>query len=453
MRAHFIKSETSDIAYFPDSKRFFKINSVTKKLIEIMMLSNNSINPKEFNISLEDIELMKSKILNYSKPIESCKCINTKKELGRLVIHISNICNLRCKYCYANGGHYYSDETLLTKKKLDKILDRFFNEFEVIHNIQLFGGEPLLNMDLIEYIAEKLQILNSTKNTNTTLGLITNGTLIDDRFIDLVSKYNIYVTVSYDGDTFINDLLRVDTNNKGTSDIVIQNMSKLKKLTSEPSTIEVTYTQYHVDNKVSIYDVVKHINIIMPNTHIHIVPACGDQNCDFALKDLGCFKDSVTDLCNLPAKELDEQELNNYTYSLIQRILSGLHSKSPANTYICDAGVGTLSVSVNGDVYPCFMFTDLPDIKLGNISDDNLFSSKKYTSRLLKLNKVNSKIHNGICEDCFLNTSCSGCLGTNLFNTGDVFNLDEKTCDMHRNMFENCIIQISSHIDQIKEGR
>lgn len=451
MRVHFIEKDNLILAYFPNSKRFFKVNNNTKKLIQhINEQKSDNFICSDLTLSKSNLIEFKNTLNTYNEKIKRTYNLNgysnNKKILNRLVIHVANACNLKCKYCYANGGNYKSDESFLTKNQADKILDKFFNEFDVIEGIQFFGGEPLLNLELIEYICEKINLINKKRNTKTILGLITNGTLINDDFINIVKKYNIHITISYDGNKYVNDLLRVYPNGLGTSDIILNNLSKLKSETGQPELIEGTYTQYHVDNNISVLDIVKHINDSIPDTPLHLVPAGGDSSCDFALKNLEAFKDIKT----LFKENIDTKD-TVFTYSLFQRIVNSISNKEYGSDYICSAGIGTLSVSVEGDVYPCFMFTDMKDVLLGNVNDENLFISKKYIDRLQKMHDFNLKLNNDKCNKCFINTLCTSCLGSNLLNCGDIYKLDNNTCEMFKEMTENILIEFAKSIDNNKD--
>jgi hypothetical protein len=47
---------------------------------------------------------------------EKDKNISAKKSIGRMTLHVSNDCNLRWKYCYANGGNYNLSKELMSYK-------------------------------------------------------------------------------------------------------------------------------------------------------------------------------------------------------------------------------------------------------------------------------------------------------------------------------------------------
>ncbi len=379
MRVHLINQDNYDIAFFPETKRLFKVNNKAIQLIEAIQdgMEKDSI-ISEFGIDEQKYNLYYSQIYE-SKLIYAAKkeTEKMKKYLPRLVLHLTNDCNMRCKYCYANGGSYGAPRGMMKKTTLDKTLDIFYKEFDGIEYIQFFGGEPLLNFDLLEYACQQVKKINETREIKTGFAIVINGTLIDERFIHLVKEYDIYVTVSYDGNRIVHDKMRPFCDGKGTSEVIIKNVNWLKKETEQPKTIEATYNQYHINEGLTIVDVVRHINSVMPGIPIHLAPAGGAKNRDFAIKDLSVFADSIHEIMETWMNAEDKKTVP--MYSLAQRIFSGIESINEGNPLICDAGLGTISVSTLGDIYPCFMFTDQEDLKYGNVFDEVcVFYSKKF---------------------------------------------------------------------------
>jgi len=448
MRTHFIKfEEDKNIIYFPETKRFFKANDKAVSLAKSIS-DNKDLNQilKDLNITEDEYNYYFQKFSEYSKLPEQYYNMDiiehkeSKKFLGRLVIHVTNYCDLKCKYCYANGGNYFSEEKDIDLDTIDKTLSVFYSEFDEIGFIQFFGGEPLLNLDAIEYVCKSVRNLNKNHERATSFGLVTNGVNINERFINLVKEYNIMVTVSYDGNPKINNTLRINSAGVGVTDIILKNSKLLKQETEQPHTIEVTYTKTHIDNGVSIQDVVRHIAKELPNTYIHLVPVGGSSESPYVISDMSVFADSVDEIFESYNKN------NGFTYSLAERIFNALSNPMPTSRYICDAGVGTISVSVKGDVYPCFMFTDMEGLKLGNVYEDNLFTNSKFDKMIKKIQNFSDKSENKNCKECFINTSCSGCLGTNNYGSDNLFFLNNDICNMHRNMMERTLINLAYKI-------
>lgn len=437
MKIHFIEDGDILLAYFTDTQRFFAINPATKQLI-LSIVNDEDENEilSKFQLSSEELVKFKDKLASYSIP-EKKPEVNSKKgerRLGKLVLNVSNMCNLRCKYCYANGGSYHSDEDLMTKEMAEKSLNKFYTFFDEIEIVQIFGGEPTMNMPVVKFICEYISERNSILGAATKIGLVTNGTLMTEEFIELVKKHDIQVTVSYDGEPKVNDLMRVYASGKGTSDVILNNVKRLREVTGQPTTIEVTYNQNHINSGVGIIDIIKFINNTVGNIPLHIVPAGGDTECYYVLNNRDEFIKSVDDVFQ------NSTNTNVYTYSLVQRIVTSLMTKK-SSKYICEAGLGSLTVSTKGDIYPCFMFTDDESLNYGNIEDTDIFNSEKLRKGLKKLAQFN-KEENEQCKNCFIRKSCNGCLGINYLETGDVFTLSDVSCEMFRKMTERVILNI-----------
>ncbi len=431
MKIRFIERENALIAYCPSTMRFFEVNTKTKALMEAVEngISDETIIEK-FDTDSATLNKVKLAMKDAQKTKTSAPIQGKQLGLEKLVLNISNACNLRCRYCYANGGNYMSDESMMSEQVAKDALDLFYEKFKEIGVIQLFGGEPLMNIPLVKYVCD--YIVSHGKNTR--IGIVTNGTLINDAFIEMVKKYNMLVTVSYDGVPLVNDIMRITKTGCGTSDIILRNIKKLYKETRQPSTIEVTYNQKHVDNSVKICDIISFLRKNVGNIPLHITAAGGSKACDFVLHNRDEFVRAVDDVFD------NTENLTLFNFSFVQRIIKSLQSKQKTD-YLCKAGINTLSVSVDGDVYPCFMFTDDKGMKMGNIYDEDLFNSESFKtmkSRLVHFSKDDIPE----CKDCFIKGSCFGCLGLNLLETGSVFRLNKESCDMYRNMTEQVIYRL-----------
>ena len=67
---------------------------------------------------------MKKKIIRYVFNFSECfskkKTFNSLKTIDAVKIHVSNSCNLRCKYCYANEGNYGYESSIMNEKNSKK---------------------------------------------------------------------------------------------------------------------------------------------------------------------------------------------------------------------------------------------------------------------------------------------------------------------------------------------
>lgn len=444
---HFVDIDDNNfICFFPHTKRFFKINRAGKDLLAA--LDSKVIKAevlRKFNISEETYLKYLKMFLENKAPEQKPVSINNfnpyhSKKLDRLVINVSNDCNLNCVYCYANGGSYKSDKSIMNKKTMDSVLNCFYSYFNNISYIQFFGGEPFLNIPLIEYACEKISYINKGKEKKTTFGAVTNGTILNDKIIKLIKKYNIKITVSYDGDVIVNNITRPNKKNINTSETIVNNIRTLKEKTGQPYQIEATYTNYHVKHNISVLDIAEHINNLFPNILIHTAPAGGCKTCSFVLKNYAPFIDSVFKYF----QKLKNGNKQIPSYSLLQGVLSELANKENKHTsLLCPAGSGTLSVSVTGNIYPCFMVIDEESLNMGSVFDPNIFLSKQFNTIQNKTCSFLNAQTNTTCNSCFARKLCSNCLGFSLLDTGNPFKLSDESCIMTKKMAEKAMIGLT----------
>lgn len=115
-----------------------------------------------------------------------------------LVIHPSQFCNIRCKFCYQND---FSNKIFLDHEVL---FEKLIPIYKKTKYMILLGGEPTLIPEMKEYvkfITEKFPEIN--------LEMVTNGILLDDDWIDLLLNGGVKTTISLNSsrsDIFANNL-------------------------------------------------------------------------------------------------------------------------------------------------------------------------------------------------------------------------------------------------------
>lgn len=108
-----------------------------------------------------------------------------------LVLGVTADCNLRCEYCYASGGDV---KTHMSWQVARRAVDLMIEQSEKF-KIQFTGGEPLLNLDLIE----KVLIYLEDGGVDVRCQVQTNATLINAEMAERLKDLGIGVGVSLDG--------------------------------------------------------------------------------------------------------------------------------------------------------------------------------------------------------------------------------------------------------------
>lgn len=86
-----------------------------------------------------------------------------KKRLNRLTFVLTNACNLRCEYCYEDGNGETKFD-YLNNEKMDFNIAKYyintlFEVYDSVDTVMFFGGEPALELDMMEEICDYIDSL------------------------------------------------------------------------------------------------------------------------------------------------------------------------------------------------------------------------------------------------------------------------------------------------------
>lgn len=159
------------------------------------------------------------------------------RKLAKITLQVTQDCNFRCKYCVYSEDHNFlqrshssKNMSLETAKKaVDYLWKHSVDSSNV--NVSFYGGEPLLQMPLIECVIEYSEMLFAGKKL--TFSITTNGTLIDENKIRYFQKHDVSLTISLDGPKEIHDKNRVFANGTGTYDTVMDKIALVRKVAPE----------------------------------------------------------------------------------------------------------------------------------------------------------------------------------------------------------------------------
>ena len=169
-------------------------------------------------------------------------------------------CNLACKYCFEGNGErkelpdikYINECFRNSIENLITFVDELYeynksNETRIIWH----GGEPtLINPELMQIVMED-QVRKQHKNVIWEIQ--TNGTLINEKYIDIFEKYDVGVGISLDGLKPHHDRYRITKCGMPTFDIILNNIQKLKDAKIRHG-ILITVTDNNVQDLIEIYE-------------------------------------------------------------------------------------------------------------------------------------------------------------------------------------------------------
>lgn len=159
------------------------------------------------------------------------------RNLTKLTLQVTQDCNFRCKYCiYSEESNAlqrsHSKKSMsweTAKNAIDFLWKHSVDSANI--NIAFYGGEPLLQMPIIERAIEYSEKLFEGKKL--TFNITTNGTLLDKDKILYFQKHSVALTISLDGTKEVNDKNRVFKNGDGTYEIVIKKIALIREIAPE----------------------------------------------------------------------------------------------------------------------------------------------------------------------------------------------------------------------------
>ena len=142
-------------------------------------------------------------------------------------------CNFACDYCF-QGDHgdynkFAAKMSLDTARQVALWIERRLDEVkpEKFH-LTLFGGEPLLNLPVGYYLAERVHGLCEARGIAQSLSIITNGLLLTPEVVDRLLPYGLYgVKITLDGDRDTHNRMRPLRGRQGTFDRIIENVRRV----------------------------------------------------------------------------------------------------------------------------------------------------------------------------------------------------------------------------------
>jgi len=383
----------------------------------------------------------------------------SRSVLQRLVLNVANTCNLDCVYCYAQGGDYGGPRERMSFETGRVALERFFAVYQEIATLQFFGGEPLLNWKVIRDLCQYgWDLADRLGKPRPVWMLSTNGTVLNEDILRMISDFNIKVTVSCDGPPEITDRLRPMRSGESTSRLISRNIRKMHERTGQPAQIEGTYTALHLREDCRIVDVLdyvyKELGVVALHMPPNVLSADGPHNRtdpqgigpEHLEKLCAIYAEAVaTGVVTLAKQPIGSAALLSSAVEIMEQLVVHQPYEHPV---ICPAGSDTIAVDSEGSVYPCFMFYRRQDFRLGHIR-----SSRSKTVRddlqMEFLGRLDRTGGDGPLKQSWARRFLAGCSGSNYFQRNDHGSVGASEVALTESMVSAAVVELA-HLDRIK---
>lgn len=323
---------------------------------------------------------------------------------------VTQDCNLRCKYCYMTGKQSEHKMTFETAKKaIDYFLQekiRLFDDDYLI--LEFIGGEPLLEIELIDQIVDYFKIRIYAENCGWfgkyRIAISTNGILYSSekvqRFIEK-NKNSLSIGISIDGTPEKHDLQRVYPDGRGSYEDVSRNIKLWKKqfpFATTKVTIGHDDLPYTFESIVHLWDL-----------GIHEVPANVVFEDVWEEGDDIIFEQQLKRLADYVIEHRLWETHNTTLFS--DRLLEKLSKKEMEHNF-CGTGKA-YTIDSDGNIYPCVRYMEYSlnnrdSIRVGTLEEG---VNKDRIRPFYVLNTGNQSDRK--CLECEINAECAYCQAAN----------------------------------------
>ncbi|MBQ3980124.1 MAG: thioether cross-link-forming SCIFF peptide maturase, partial [Lachnospiraceae bacterium] len=348
-----------------------------------------------------------------------------------LCLHVAHSCNLNCSYCFASQGRFHGERALMSFETGKRAIDFLVENSGSRRNLEVdfFGGEPLLNWEVVKQIVAYARSIEKEKGKNFRFTLTTNGMLVDDEVIAFSNREMHNVVLSLDGRKEVHDRFRKDYAGNGSWETIVPKFQRFVEARGGKNYyIRGTFTHANPDFLEDIK-----VMLDLGFTELSMEPVVCAPGDPMALteEDFPIVAEQYEKLAELmEARAKEGRPFTFYHYMIdledgpcIYKRISG-----------CGSGTEYMAVTPWGDLFPCHQFVGEESFKLGDIWNG-------VTNTGVREDFANCNVYaREECKDCWARLYCAGGCAANAYHaTGSVRGVYEYGCKLFRKRMECAI--------------
>ncbi|WP_136479564.1 thioether cross-link-forming SCIFF peptide maturase [Acetivibrio thermocellus] len=394
-------------------------------------------NADEIDEALREIESLEAEGLLFSEdPYKKyVSSMDRKSVVKALCLHISHDCNLRCKYCFASTGNFGGQRNMMSLEVGKKAIDFLISESGNRKNLEIdfFGGEPMMNFDVVKGIIEYARQKEKEHNKNFRFTLTTNGLLLNDENIKYINENMQNIVLSIDGRKEVNDRMRIRIDGSGCYDDILPKFKYVAESRNQDNYyVRGTFTRENMDFS---NDVLHLADEGFRQISVEPVVAAKDSGYDLREEDLPRLFEEYEKLAYEYVKRRKEGNWFNFFHFMIDLTQGPCIVKRLTG---CGSGHEYLAVTPEGDIYPCHQFVGNEKFKMGNVKEGVL---NRDIQNYFKNSNVYTKKE---CDSCWAKFYCSGGCAANSYNFHKDINTVYKVgCELEKKRVE-CALWIKA---------
>ncbi len=348
-----------------------------------------------------------------------------------MCLHIAHDCNLKCEYCFADGGEYHQIRQLMSFEVGKAAIDFLIAHSGKRRNLEIdfFGGEPLLNFEVVKQIVEYAESLEKRHDKNFRFTITTNGVLLTEDKMAYINEHMGNIVLSLDGRKEVNDRVRRRLDGSGCYDSILPKFQKMAELRNQDNYyVRGTFTRYNKDFDRDVLHLAD-----LGFRQISVEPVTAPESAPYSLRecDLPEVMEAYDRLCDAMVERRKRGERFNFFHFMIDLdqgpcVIKRLRGCGSGNEYV--------AVTPSGDIYPCHQFVGMEGYRMGSVLDGSF--DEKIKTTFSKAN-VYTKPE---CKNCWCKFYCSGgCNANNLQYGGDILSPYRIGCELQKKRVECAI--------------
>lgn len=350
--------------------------------------------------------------------------------LKAMCLNICHTCDLRCRYCFASSGTYGDSKGSLMsfatgKKAVDFLIKSSGSRKNL--DIDFFGGEPLLNWDVVKQLTEYCRQQGLIHDKNIRLTITTNATHLTKEKMEYLNNNFKNVVLSLDGRPEVNDRMRLNSKGEGTYADIAPKIAQFVQLRGEREYyLRGTFTKYNLDFTEDA------LHLAEFGKNISLEPVLSDSSCDYGitLSDLPRIEEEYERLAvSLNESEKNGSDINFFHFSLDLEGGPCLFKRLKG----CGTGLEYCAVAPSGEIYPCHQLVGEDEYLLGSVNDNNVNLSRSVQNKFKRFLLSDQEP----CRNCWARYHCGGGCAADILHVNDSLSgVNEISCRLLKKRLE-----------------
>ena len=159
--------------------------------------------------------------------------VRESREQLRMTVLTTLQCNFACDYCIqGDHGDYNKHAAKMSLETAARVGDWAEQRLEALrpesYVLTFFGGEPLLNLPVMYYLAERMWKVCDARGVRMLINIITNGLLLTPEIVDRLNAFGLNgIKITLDGDRDTHNRMRPLRGGQGTFDRIVHNVRQV----------------------------------------------------------------------------------------------------------------------------------------------------------------------------------------------------------------------------------